>query len=1094
MSQSATEFLVSQHLERRFADPEPKSQITELCDYLKSLDQGTGTISPVATAKGVIPADIALQAWRQLKASGKKLRPENIPGLLALLLVESAILDVLVQRANESALERGLNDNGANLRKTSFLYASFCTRNAFEAGRRLAKQSIPRSNCYLGATEKFSELTLNLAAPFELETQERYCKGMLGVSKLFLAFGAQENERRNLLDSAIENLQRARSCGDQSFQNARYLGQALLERSDFEESDPNRSAGLLDRAVEVLSESLQASPTERDTQILLAHAYVQRNSVNRAEGSEGTISDLMKAIDLYDSALHATSSYRDTNILGRRGQVHLFVAWGTDQIKHLTQAIDDLNLAHEAGEYQWTPLLCRALLTRQARTENKDESRDARAAWEAAKLVPPSVRKRLGETRIDEIHSIAAYAYGRIAANRQALQDAIDSSTSEQLELRAKARGVLALVDDDVEGLKGAVGALSALSSDLSSPGLLPKLCYRLARLLQDDEPGEADRYLSIGSERLAQVGKGKDLLSLWLLARNSFLQYRITSDIAHLDDAEAYAQRARNLDFNISPENLLFVGDVTLQAGKNSEEGTLELLEDAYACISQGVRGASGLDPVVSSSKLGEAGLRFGSLARRVDILEEAYTHLGESIRLGNESAEVRSLMGDVCYHLTKFSGRDRRVDLLVEGLDWKSQARTVGSSSDRSVATKEHFSVCARMANTLRELGYAPEESRALAIEFLRYAREEAPDWPWPVLQLAEIFEEPDPAFSDPDPEAERCVRVGDRDGLWQLGAKLALHAEAFQRLGGKSGVRFAKDPLGLISSTFVFKRGVGSAGKRTDGDWSRERRKLEEEMARTVQLGRRQDELGIQISTPTMVGVLDAPSGEPNLVMRRLSGVTLGEALTKDLAKNIRHVGTARKVLAAYHALTPIYPRDRENEKRVDSLRTTIARGKSSGMVADWEFVEEQISQIEVLPLVARRDAHPENWFVTPTNDLVILDVEFPTCKFFLEELVQLTEDLPILGWSESEVRQRREWLEEYWIDYRAFGGVVSDIGLEALWEFYLALTVVLGIFGIGLASRNLESSSITSFQRGRWRVRREHYLGLIRGASAAVDKGF
>ena len=61
--------------------------------------------------------------------------------------------------------------------------------------------------------------------------------------------------------------------------------------------------------------------------------------------------------------------------------------------------------------------------------------------------------------------------------------------------------------------------------------------------------------------------------------------------------------------------------------------------------------------------------------------------------------------------------------------------------------------------------------------------------------------------------------------------------------------------------------------------------------------------------------------------------------------------------------------------------------------------------------------KRVAHPGNWFVTTREELVVLDVEDPTCKLYVEELCQLVEDVPVFAWDDEGNQERRNLLQEY-----------------------------------------------------------------------------
>ena len=112
--------------------------------------------------------------------------------------------------------------------------------------------------------------------------------------------------------------------------------------------------------------------------------------------------------------------------------------------------------------------------------------------------------------------------------------------------------------------------------------------------------------------------------------------------------------------------------------------------------------------------------------------------------------------------------------------------------------------------------------------------------------------------------------------------------------------------------------------------------------------------------------------------------------------------------------------------------------------------------------------------------------MLDVEYPTCKLYIEELCQLVEDIPIFTWDEEGNRSRRTLLLEYRTDFARYAGKPDDLDEKLVWQSYLAFSALLGLFGMSLSANHLARTSLTPIEEGKWESRRDDYMRLARNA--------
>jgi len=1072
---------MAEHLRMVFGDESAGADAGAIIEQLTMLGMASADVSQLLSLPEAAGLEAALRVWRRRREVSPRYRPDTVVQYLTDAAIYAALLQWLQALALRDSLTAALSRDHAGLRKTVFLYSSYLAHSLFEAARRLADEAEARSNGYFAAAIRASEQALTLALPYELEEQERYLRGYMGVSHLLLAFSAGAARTEHLRE-AVLNLRRSGQLGDNSFERARYFGTALSELAEVSED-----SGLLTEATSALRYALALKAEDADSLVALGRVLMQTSAARKNALGTGDAVCLREATACIDRALLLGTRFRVANLRGRRGQAFLFLAWETSDAEALNSAVDDLRFAHTAQETQWAPLLIQALLTRQA-LAGDSSGVDALEAWNTAKQGDGAT---MASGVVLDLHSErirAAYTYGRVTGNVDALLEVRALAKAAEVGIRAKATGLLGLSSGDRRLLEEAIEALQTCPRTSEGPGLLPKLASVLAHEICEDDPGRALELLNIAALALDVGATRDDPLHLWLAAKNRFFAWKVGGDADDLEDALLLADQARTGRAAPTPENLVLAADIELQAAKGAASGERRraLLEAALGDLQAGVPLASGLNPAVSDGKLGEILLRLGAATGSPDTLVAAQVALSSAYDRGNRSSAACGLLGDAYYHYSKACATAERRGALKEALRWKERARTAVPAGEVRAArlpsaSREHYSLCARMHLQLHELGDRDEMHSARSLDFIALARSADPLWPWPVCQLAETLGEPmADNYHDPDPAVQNAAQARDAHAVWARAAELTLASAEYRSgvLGGKSDVWYADDRLGLVSSVFVFKPSPPATIRRVGV--ARAGEILEEEMQRMQALGvRLAAEPQLRVSLPDFLGVLMTPDGRPVLAMRRLSGQTLAETLLRQPALGLAHLHAAIRALALYHATTPIAERGNERDLQRQRLSGVLQRCTEPSLGGVRDVLTRRVTAATELPLVGRRDAHPGNWFVTSANTLVILDIEYPTCKLFLEEVAQLVDDIPALGWSEASWAERKGMVGEYCRWYADYGGGDPGVSPEAMWEMYMTFAGLLGLFGLSLSEAQLRDSSLTPVEGRTWSTRRDHY---------------
>ncbi|WP_371671898.1 hypothetical protein OG985_32355 [Streptomyces sp. NBC_00289] len=593
----------------------------------------------------------------------------------------------------------------------------------------------------------------------------------------------------------------------------------------------------------------------------------------------------------------------------------------------------------------------------------------------------------------------------------------------------------------------------------------------------------------------------------------------------AYFGDAVAETtERRRQLEFGLGRATLHHAKALLAEEGES--ETAVQLLHEARdvltACLDEPTDGPPAVSgkpverPLVRervTSYLGETCLRLHALTRDEAHLRGAVEWFEQTIAANETMGNVQGMLGDAYLRLARTGSKDD----LRTALALKAKARAGG---DRS---RENFSVSAAGHHRLWRLTQDPEEF-ATAVGLALRARGLAADWPWPLLQLADLAGAPaavraTPQLSWEAEEAEtygaahaesqrllEAVRNGDQTRLHEQAARTAVHSRTFRQavLGGRSETFVLDDPHRLLSTTLVLKPTYLAEAEAERAHLESLRQYLRDTAApRWMRL----PEVLALVDLPHDWASTRRPPPDTALASRRAVGRSLAGAIAdaydgrrrlpyemlvcalRYLARihvwssgvtGIAHTGSTHRAHARVAA---------ELEKRAGRLQIPGARD----LVEQWEAVA-----VPSLPFLPGRDAHAENWLVTDSGDVVALDLE-PHGHFpLLYEVVQLIEDHAALPLKDSDWPDREALCRVYLDELAALGHTDTMSGPDVL-PAYQAFALVRAVFLVehlsGRPSDGKPKPSSASTGSRRWARRRlahSHAL-LERCATTATEEG-
>ncbi|WP_189714425.1 hypothetical protein [Streptomyces phaeofaciens] len=507
-------------------------------------------------------------------------------------------------------------------------------------------------------------------------------------------------------------------------------------------------------------------------------------------------------------------------------------------------------------------------------------------------------------------------------------------------------------------------------------------------------------------------------------------------------------------------------------------------------------------------ASHLGETCLRLHALTRDDTHLREAVGWFETALADGDAAGNVQGMLGDAYLRLARAGGEhDLRTALAL-----KAGAREAG---DRS---RENLSVSAAGHHRLWRSTRAPEEFTT-AVGLALQACVLSPDWPWPLLQLADMAGAPAAVRSTAKPPWEtdgatvsevtaadaehlhEAVRAGDQGRLHERAARTAVHSRAFRQavLGGRSKTFVLDDPHRLLSTTLVLKPTYRS--------------EAETEQDRLGSLRRYLRDTGAPhwMRLPEVLALVDLPAGwsserqpppDTALASRRAVGRSLAGVIADAYEGRGRspfdRVTYALRYLARIHVWSSgitdpgpggpavLAPVVAELAKRAGRLHVPDA----TGLAQQWAAATPRCTQ--ALP---GRDAHAENWLITDTGDVVALDLEPHGRLPLLYEVAQLIEDHAALNLKDSDWPDREALCRVYLDELTALGHPATVAPADVL-PAYQAFALVRAVFLTEhlTAGPTDATSNPASTGSRRWSGRRlTHAQTLLRHcADTATEK--
>jgi hypothetical protein len=223
-----------------------------------------------------------------------------------------------------------------------------------------------------------------------------------------------------------------------------------------------------------------------------------------------------------------------------------------------------------------------------------------------------------------------------------------------------------------------------------------------------------------------------------------------------------------------------------------------------------------------------------------------------------------------------------------------------------------------------------------------------------------------------------------------------------------------------------------------------------------------------------------------------MRRAPGLELGVAVLEKIRRGedfLPLVKRAGSFLAWYHAWHGVQRYASSANALIhvaaDALRAVTRQFRISKPIAD-ELHRQLRELVDVArPLVAKKDAHAENWIVTPDSQIVMIDLEAKasTRLPLLYELAQLIEDQGLLSCDDDGWRHREEVIGEYLGEIRRLVRVSKYSIVESSVEYAL-FALIRAVANLPAVSRrHISRTSESSVVRAR-EHRANHYHELIR----------
>lgn len=877
-------------------------------------------------------------------------------------------------------------------------------------------------------------------------------------------------QRKTLLDQAARYSRSAEGFGDRSEEHFAYRAEIELRRY------------VLTRDAAPLEELLETVDTRTATTRRLIAAWADLRLavalVAVRNGDKAAAVDLLHSADRgYSQALTSDdeSGVAPGYLKAKRGRVHEAIyRYDTDSDgrrdrSYLDDAIADWRDPDAADHFDADQLVG-ALLDRARINLRANDSDAANRDREQARALmsAPSARTE-GKFVVDELERGIEDAVA--ADDAVALTRVIDATVSLPAESAIPAAALMRATrvllqtanDDDAELL--AIRALHRLEVEIDHPALTP-----------------------VGRRHIA----GHAALLSWMLTRRS-------EDIDGLTrTVDLYRRSFESVEHHTSVDALSNAGTCALSLARQllaGDEGDAEQAASLFTEATLWLGGALDLasrkpgltrdnfDTVIAHSRCGEAAVRGYPITRRPELLDLAITHLEAARSAGQNAVELIGLLADAYY---RRGTRDRSPDDLYRAVELKDDAFAVGN------ATRENRSVTAAVALRLRDLTHDDGQLTSAARRALQ-AAECDPSWPWAILQLSLIaadhqYLDADDLAKQPPIDLSALVVRGERSALRIRAAELAVATTEFrttilggQERSGEQGVRVINDPHRLVESALVLKRLKREAAHRERSD--------------TDAFGSWLDGHACPAHwrLPEPLAVIDVGDTDAVYVMSREQGRVLGACVVDAVQSHdgpapLDRFTQALHYLAAYQAWrwegNP-KPHGTGHIEQTDFRRQLKKAGRRFGHnVAIADHLSKSLAWLadSGAPVVAKKDPHPGNWLWTPTDHLVMIDVESSMNLPLLQEAVTVIDDLPLLdtidpaAWS-----MRLGMAAEYCKQLQEFGVPIPDLSETELRDRYEALATLHAIKGLGRVRHADIGASLFSITTTQ--VQTTHYRGLL-----------
>lgn len=897
---------------------------------------------------------------------------------------------------------------------------------------------------------------------FPVEVRKAF-QGQISSALVMLARRADPSEVLALLQHADKHSRIAEQCGDRSAEHFAYRAEIGLRRFAVSVEEQHlRDAEAATAGVEAM----------RNKRLAVASADVAAEYAFLHEVGRGPITPyLTKAEALYADALaiNDPDSVQDGYVLARRGQLrYLEYRAATDDRGRRDAGILELALRDlldpRAVRHRHDGTVVQALLDRARVKARRDDISGASDDHALARLLLPASAWPLHEQqfRVAELEAEISAAFGR---------DDLD-------ELKAVLLKVAALPEGAPVPAAWMARGCRPLILSLQADEWRPVVSQVLDRLeLDSDHPAltpSARRYVA-----------GHSALLAWFLSRQ-------TEDIPGLRrTVHLYRLSFDAIDERPGVDALANCGAASLILAKLLLKGDEDDGEEAAGLLADGVEWLSlaleraaesptavrhEFSPMIVHSKLGESALRLYPITPTAELLRLAVDHLSTARELGQDAPELLGLLADAYY---RRGSRNSDEGDLGRSIELKDQVFSAGHEQ------RENRSVAAAAALRLFRLTTRPIFLTEAAVRALQ-ASVCDPQWPWAVLQLAELsrsYRSMDAeVLQDAEPlQLSNLVLAGRRDALLGHAAELAVATTEFPAsiLGGQvrlgaHGVRVLNDPHRLLEHALVLKRlSLGDARREYDatrqfGDW----------------ISSRPSARGWRLPEPLSFQDL----GDDGVyVMRRLRGRPIGNILvdwrTGRAVDPQSIFEEALKFLAAFQAwraLTTDLPRTCGDAER-EVLRSQVTAACQRLAVEATPALLDVFTSVvaNTYPAVAKKDPHPGNWLSTPGGQLVLIDIEADTARPLLQEAAILIDDLPLLPLTDDGWERRMALVHTYLGSLGEYGSAVpDDLPVREAYEAFAILNAVRGLGRLRRADPGVSSFSL----RARL-LQRDHYLELL-----------